>query len=141
MSWDTALAVQALVAHSLANSGCFVKQKKGLRTKKKAKKQLEDNSTGTNEPIAGETSTSLAINVRMRSSEPSFKQAAFNMGKAFGDVAFGSKGSLIRSLQGNLNKEAAFTLSDSEPGPHVFSLTNFHGEVGCLMTWATRSLK
>ena len=81
--------------------------------------------------MAGETSTSLAINVRMRTSEPAFnsrsafRQAAFNMGKTFEDVAFSSKG----SLRGSLNKEAAFTLSDSEPGPHVLTLTNFHGEV------------
>merc|ERR1719219_948090 len=47
VSWDTALAVQALVAHSLANSG--------------------------------ETRTSLAITVRMRSSKSNsaFKVAAF----------------------------------------------------------------
>ena len=82
--------------------------------------------------MAGETSTSLAINVRMRASEPAFdsrsafRQAAFNVGKTFGDAAFSSKGSLLR---GSLNKEAAFTLSDSEPGPHQLSLTNFHGEV------------
>ena len=54
---------------------------------------------------------------------------AFNMGKAFADMAFCSKGSLGDSLRGTLNKEAAFTLSDSEPGPHELTLTNFHGEV------------
>ena len=72
--------------------------------------------------MTGETSTSLGITVRIRSSEPAFKsrsafkQAAFNMGKAF-------------SSKGSLNKEAAFTLSNTEPGPHELTLTNFHGEV------------
>ena len=81
---------------------------------------------------AGETSTSLAITVRMRSSKPTYKShsafnmdKALNMGKAFAEMAFSSKG----SLSGTLNKEAAFTLSDSEPGPHELTLTNFHGEV------------
>ena len=86
--------------------------------------------------LAGETSTSLAITVRMRTSKPTYKthsafnmDRAFNMGKAFADMAFSSKGSLGDSLRGSLNKEAAFTLSDSEPGPHQLTLTNFHGEV------------
>ena len=84
-------------------------------------------------PPPGKTRTSLAITVRMRSSKPNsaFKVAAFSMGKTLKQLAFNSRGSLGESHRGSLNKEAAFTLSDTEPGPHDLTLTNFHGEVGC----------
>ena len=73
---------------------------------------------------AGETKTSLALTVRTRASKTgsTFKEAAFKVAKTLENLAF--KGSL------NLNKEAAFTLSDSEPGPHELKISNFHGEVG-----------
>ena len=62
-SWDSAVATQALVAHSLASPG---------------------------------PTTRLAIKVK---------------------------------LQGSRTRQAAFTLSPSEPGPQHLGLTNFHGEV------------
>ena len=71
----------------------------------------------------GETRTSLALTVRTRASKTgsTFKEAAFKVAKTLENLAF--KGSL------NLNKEAAFTLSGSEPGPHELKISNFHGEV------------
>ena len=72
----------------------------------------------------GETRTSLALTVRTRASKSgsTFKEAAFKVAKTLENLA--SKGSL------NLNKEAAFTLSNSEPGPHELKISNFRGEVG-----------
>ena len=73
--------------------------------------------------LTGETKTSLALTVRTRASKSgsTFKDAAFKVAKTLENLAF--KGSL------NLNKEAAFTLSNSEPGPHELKISNFHGEV------------
>ena len=65
----------------------------------------------------------MALTVRTRASKSgsTFKEAAFKVAKTLENLAF--KGSL------NLNKEAAFTLSDSEPGPHELKISNFQGEV------------